>query len=84
MHQYKIVYTEYSEVGALTNISHVAYCDTAEQAHVRYDELNKLYRQGINPSTGEEMQFKAYKVVLQVAAYKTITDVSAFFSQFEI
>lgn len=84
MHQYRITYTEYSEVGALTNISHYTYCDTAEQARNKYEELNSLYRDGINPNTGEAMKYKAYKVSLYVAAYKQIENPAEFFKQFEI
>lgn len=83
MHQYKIIYWEYSDEGALTSRKHVLYADTAEQAQNRFEELNAQYRDVFDPETGEKVRtVKAYKVTFHVATYKQVEDAAAFFAQF--
>lgn len=75
MHQYKIIYTDYTEEGAPTNIRHHVYADNAEQASVRFAELDAMrYEEG----------GKMYKVQLQVCVYKTVEEPAAFFAQFQM
>ena len=85
MHTFKIVYTEYNEVGALTDNTNCVYADTPEKARQEYDRLRNLYRTVIDPETSEvKARYKMYKVELAVCAYKRIDDPAAFFAQFEI
>ncbi|MCR5704322.1 MAG: hypothetical protein K6G85_06835 [Eubacterium sp.] len=74
MQQYKLKMTLYSEKGALTSETMVRYCDSHEQAKDLYDEFEKMKYEG---------GLKMYKVELYVSAYKKITDIDAFFAQFE-
>ena len=75
MHQYKIIATRYSEEGALTAEQTVIYKDTAESA----EQTFLLYKQ-----MKQDSGMKAYKVELQVSAYKPIADAESFFAQFHI
>lgn len=85
MHQFKIIYIEYNEKGALTNIKHHVYADTVEQAQVKFEELSSKYiTVVVDAETGEAKKYKAYKVSLLVAAYKGIDNPTEFFKQFEI
>lgn len=85
MHQFKIIYIDYSPEGAPTNIKHHVYADTVEQAQVKFEELNSQYRTAfVDEETGETKKYKAYKVQLLTAAYKGIDNPSEFFKQFEI
>lgn len=77
MHQYKIIYTDYSAEGAPTTNKHYTYADSAETAQTKYEELNKVYS-----ATEEGKLFKAYKVEVQVSVYKSLEDPASFFAQF--
>lgn len=84
MNQYKIIYTDYDENGALTNNKHCIYTDSADQAQTRFEELTRQYRMEADPETGKPTpKYKAFKVELLVATYKKIEAPAEFFKQFE-
>lgn len=84
MHQYKIIATYYSEAGALTNEYEFKYADTPEQAKEIYNDYNKQKYSSVDEEGNVTVGSKKYKVQLYVLARKEISDVNAFFAQFEV
>ena len=73
MHQYEIMYTDYSEQGAPTNNKHYIHPANIAECKQKYEELSRQQRTVVvNEETGETKTYKAYKVEVKVATYKTI------------
>lgn len=80
MNQFKIVTTEYSKQGALTNITHAYYYATADVAEQQMAELSREYHVD---AEGNKTNIKMYKVELFVQTYKKIENPAEFFAMFK-
>lgn len=80
MNQFKILATEYSEKGALTNITHAYYYPTADVAEQQMAELNREYHVDAD---GNKTNIKMYKVELFVQSFKKIDNPANFFAMFK-
>lgn len=80
MNQFKIVATEYSAAGALTNVTHAYYYSTADVAEQQMAELNREYHVDAD---GNKTNIKMYKVELFVQTYKKLENPVEFFSMFK-
>lgn len=75
MHQYKILFFDYTEEGAPTNREHHVYCNTPEELLNEYNRISGMrYENG----------WKMYKVTVLTAVYKPIPDVDAFFAEYQV
>lgn len=83
MHQYKIIATYYNEAGSLTNEYEFKYADTPEQAKEIFNDYNKQKYESVDEEGNVTVGGKKFKVQLYVLARKEISDVNAFFAQFE-
>ena len=84
MHQFEIQYIDYSEAGSLTNNKHYVHPANIAECKQKYEELNRAQRTVVNEETGETKTYKAYKVEVKVATYKTVDDVNALWAMFGV
>ena len=83
MHQFEIMYTDYNEKGALTNNKHYIHSANVAEAKQKFDELSRQTRTVVDDE-GVEHTYKAYKVEMRVATYKTIDNPAELWAMFGV
>lgn len=83
MHQFEIIYTDYNEKGALTNNKHYLHPANIAECKAKFEELNRQQRTIVDED-GTEHAYKAYKVEVRLATYKTVDDVAALWAMFGV
>lgn len=85
MHQFEIMYTDYNEKGALTNNTHYLHPANIAECKAKHEELQRQQRTVVvDEETGETVTYKAYKVEVRLATYKTVDDVAALWAMFGV
>lgn len=79
MDMFKVEGRIYNTEGTLTNDYEVAYFGSADNAEVRYKEMDNRHYENEDGTQGG----KVFKMSLYVQSYKKIEDVTAFFAQFK-